>query len=78
MMQVAPHRDRTGATDTHLSTSTQRLAVGGHADRQDHELLHGQVVAGVAAAVDDVEGGHRQRLQRSTELVGGEQLAAAV
>ena len=27
---------------------------------QDHELLHGQAVAGVCAAIDDVEGGHGQ------------------
>lgn len=34
-------------------------------DGQDHELLHGQRVAGVAAAVDDVERGHRQDLRRA-------------
>ena len=33
---------------------------GLRSDRQNHELLHGQLVARVAAAVDDVEGGHRQ------------------
>ncbi len=34
-------------------------------DGQDHELLHGQRVAGVAAAVDDVERGHRQDLRQA-------------
>ena len=32
----------------------------GHTCREDHELLHGQFVASVAATVDDVEGRHRQ------------------
>ena len=38
------------------------LAEGVNADGQDHELLHGQRVARVAAAVDDVERRHREHL----------------
>mmetsp|Transcript_54085 Transcript_54085/g.136063 ORF Transcript_54085/g.136063 Transcript_54085/m.136063 type:complete len:475 (-) Transcript_54085:104-1528(-) len=51
------------------------------ARRQDHELLHRQLVAGVAAAVDDVHGGHghdelvgRVARQASDVLVQGDLL----
>ena len=37
---------------------------------QDHELLHSQGVAGVAAAVDDVERGHGQDLSRGGRWAG--------
>ncbi len=40
----------------HFSADLQRVPEGGRANRQYHELLHGQLVAGVAAAVNDVEG----------------------
>ena len=43
-------------------THPQGLAEGVDADGEDHELLHGQRVARVAAAVDDVERRHRQHL----------------
>lgn len=38
-----------------LSTDTHGLLEAAGSHRQDHELLHGQLVAGVGAAVDDVE-----------------------
>ncbi len=50
----------------HLRAGLQGLTVGRDAGGQDHELLHRQIVAGVAAAVDDVEGGHRQRLRAAS------------
>ena len=37
---------------------------------QDHELLHGQAVAGVRAAIDDVEGGHGQNEATVASQVG--------
>ena len=43
-------------------------------DGQNHELLHGKGVSGVASTVDDVEGGHGQDLPMSQiqRLVNGE------
>mmetsp|Transcript_39290 Transcript_39290/g.86371 ORF Transcript_39290/g.86371 Transcript_39290/m.86371 type:complete len:249 (+) Transcript_39290:676-1422(+) len=48
-----------------LRAHLHRLLEGGRANRQDHELLHGELVAGVAAAVNNVERRHRH-----VELVG--------
>lgn len=42
----------------HLAAHAHGLGEGGRAHGQDHELLHGEGVAGVGAAVDDVEGGN--------------------
>lgn len=44
----------------HLGAHLHGLGKAGGTGGQDHELLHGQLVAGVAAAVDHVEGGHGQ------------------
>ena len=38
-----------------LSTNTHGLLEAACSNRQDHEFLHGQLVASVGAAVDDVE-----------------------
>ena len=48
----------------HLCAHLQGLCEAGRPDRQDHELLHRQGVARVAASVDDVERWHRQHLHR--------------
>ena len=45
---------------THPPTHPHGLGKGGGAGGHDHELLEGKLVARVHAAVDDVEGGHRQ------------------
>ncbi|GMT15290.1 hypothetical protein PFISCL1PPCAC_6587, partial [Pristionchus fissidentatus] len=42
----------------HLGSHAHRLRERLGAKREDHELLHGQLVSGVGASVDDVEGGH--------------------
>ncbi len=39
-----------------FSTNAHGLFEVACTDRQDHELLHGQLVSGVGAAVDNVEG----------------------
>mmetsp|Transcript_46026 Transcript_46026/g.144785 ORF Transcript_46026/g.144785 Transcript_46026/m.144785 type:complete len:418 (-) Transcript_46026:660-1913(-) len=49
----------------HLGPHLHRLAEGAGTDGEDHELLHGQLVAGMAATVDDVE-----RRDRHVHLVG--------
>ena len=43
----------------HLAADLHRLGEGVGAGRDDEELLEGQLVAGVLAAVDDVEARHR-------------------
>ena len=53
------------SADTHTHTkpnqcSPQSREHNNTPDGKDHELLHGQRVAGVGAAVDDVERGHGQ------------------
>jgi len=45
-----------------LRADAHGLAEGGGARGEDHELLEGKGVAGVGAAVDDVEGGHREEV----------------
>jgi hypothetical protein len=40
----------------HFGADLQRVPEGGGSNGENHELLHGELVAGVAAAVDDVEG----------------------
>ena len=47
-----------------------RLLEGGSADRQDHELLHGELVTGVGTTVDDVESRHREHQLAVTGEVG--------
>mmetsp|Transcript_11880 Transcript_11880/g.49771 ORF Transcript_11880/g.49771 Transcript_11880/m.49771 type:complete len:561 (+) Transcript_11880:77-1759(+) len=42
----------------HLGAHAHRLGKRGRADGEDHELLHGELVARVRAAVDHVERGH--------------------
>merc|ERR1719460_1982203 len=42
-----------------LATHPHRFGEAGCASREDHELLHSELVASVAASVDDVEAGHR-------------------
>mmetsp|Transcript_26955 Transcript_26955/g.67764 ORF Transcript_26955/g.67764 Transcript_26955/m.67764 type:complete len:364 (+) Transcript_26955:312-1403(+) len=44
-----------------LGTHAECLGERGGTNREDHELLHGELVASMAAAVDDVEGGHGQQ-----------------
>lgn len=39
----------------HLSTNTHGLLEAAGSHRQDHELLHGELVACMGSAVDDVE-----------------------
>ena len=46
-----------------MSMHPESLAEGVDADGQDHELLHGERVARVAAAIDDVERRHREHLR---------------
>merc|ERR1719239_644247 len=41
-----------------LAPHPHSLGEAGGASGEDHELLHGKLVAGVAATVDDVEAGH--------------------
>ena len=55
---------------THLSTYAHGFAEAAGSHWQDHELLHGQVVACMAAAIDDVEAGHRQNLYPSSTHMG--------
>ena len=43
-----------------LGSHPHGFSEGACAGRQDHELLHGQLVAGVTASVDHVEGGAGQ------------------
>merc|ERR1719411_991394 len=69
-----------------LRSHSHGLAEAGGSKGQHHELLHGELVAGVAAAVDNVEAGHRHHhvlhaseisnvaVKRNT-LVGGSSLA---
>ena len=44
----------------HLGSHSYGFSEGARAGRQNHELLHGQLVARVTASVDDVEGGAGQ------------------
>jgi hypothetical protein len=44
----------------HLATHFHRFGETVSASGQDHKLLHGQLVAGVTASVDDVERWHWQ------------------
>lgn len=50
--------DDLGEVVVRLGAHLHRFREGFRAERQQHELLHGQHVAGVLSAVDDVEGGH--------------------
>lgn len=49
-----------------LSTDTHGLLEAACSDRKDHELLHGQLVACVGAAVDDVESLTRSKQGRDS------------
>lgn len=42
-----------------------------HTNRENHELLHGEAVAGVGAAVDDVEGRDGEDLRREMQSGAG-------
>lgn len=44
----------------HLGAHLHGLSEAGGTSGQDHELLHGQFVASMAATVNDIESGHRQ------------------
>ena len=64
----------------HLGTIAQGLGEARRAHRDDHELLHVEVVVGMRAAIDDVHHRHRQvqrpdtaqvAVQRQAGFLGG-------